>query len=204
MKFIRYKSIDKAIVVALDMRSSSSMVDDLAGTGSLSRMADFLSRLKHFFADELQVERKIRVDPYKFIGDAWVLLFLTDTPGRELLYALRDLCHVYEKSFEKLLQPVLTEIPKHTGLAFGIADGPLLKTTIFQTTEYIAPALNVAARLQVHAKTLPTRFGVMCAADAYDRYFAGIEDFKFTRTAATLPGLQSGVPFPCVHVDLMP
>ena len=147
--------------------------------------------------------RRIRVDTYKFIGDAWVLLLDTSTPPEQILIGIRDLCKVYEREFDRLLAPVLTTRPERTGIAFGISSGVLFKTTVFQTTEYLARALNVATRLQIHAKELTSRFAVMCAADTYGKYFISVDGFRAIQTTVALKGLRDGYDFPCVAIDLM-
>jgi hypothetical protein len=81
MRYYPHELMSAAIVVALDMRSSSLIFDDLAATKNLDRLGGFISSIKHFLADEAQIKRGLRFAPHKFSGDAWILLFFSDTDG---------------------------------------------------------------------------------------------------------------------------
>lgn len=202
MKWFKHELMNEAIVVALDFRSSSLIFDDLEATRNLERLGGFISSIKHFLADELQVARGLKFAPHKFSGDAWILLFFPDTPGEQLLIGLRDLCACYDLEYERQLLPNLTASPEVTGIAFGIDAGPLFKMTIFGNKEYLAHALNVAARLQAHAKKLPERFGTLVSASAFEKQFRGVR-FKATTTTRDLMGIRDGEGFRCVKVELI-
>jgi hypothetical protein len=203
VKWFKHELMNAAIVVALDMRSSSLIFDDLDATGNLERLGAFISTMKHFLADELQMTRGLRFAPHKFSGDAWILLFFLDTPGEKLLIGLRDLCACYDQEYKRQLLPNLTAPPEVTGMAFGIDAGPLFKTTIFGNKEYLARALNVAARLQAHAKNLPERFGTLVSAAAFAKHFDMV-GFKATPTTRDLTGIRNGEGFRCVQTELIP
>lgn len=201
VQWFKHELMNAAIVVALDMRSSSLIFDDLEATQNLDRLGGFLSSMKHFLADELQMARGLQFAPHKFIGDAWILLFFPQTPGDELLLGLRDFCVCYDREYERQLLPNLTTPPEVTGMAFGIDAGPLFKTTIFGNKEYLARALNVADRLQAHAKKLPGRFNVLVSATAFEKYF-GAPGFDATPMTRKLLGIRHAQRFRCVQVDL--
>jgi class 3 adenylate cyclase len=203
MRFHTYDLMTAAIVVALDMRSSSLIFDDMAATNNLDRLGGFIASLKHFLADDAQMTRGLRFSAHKFSGDAWILLFLPETDGAALLEALRDLCMHYDREYDRLLLPNLTEPPQVTGLAFGIDAGPLFATTIFQNTEYLARALNIASRLQGEAKKLPTRFGTLISATAFENHFRGATGFKSTPVTRDLRGIRGGGGFQCMQVELV-
>jgi class 3 adenylate cyclase len=202
MRYFKHDAMTEAIVVALDMRSSSLILDDVVVTKNWGRLIDFIGTLKHFLADELQVARGLKFAPHKFSGDAWLLFFYTNTRGADILAALRDISECYDREFDRLLRPILTSIPETTGMAFGIDVGRLYKLTIFGSKEYLSPAINVAARLQSAAKLLPSRFGTLVSRRVYEEYFSDASGFAAISTTRDLTGIRNGDNFPCVTVDL--
>jgi hypothetical protein len=196
----KYKGLTEAIVVSLDMRSSSWIVDELEADGNLARLGGFWGEIKHFLGNELQKRRGLKFTPYKFIGDSWILLFLPDTPGRALLGGLRDLCMFYDREFETLL-PHVSHAPPRSGIAFGVDAGPLLPTTIFANDEYLGRCINIAARLQTCAKEGPERFPMIVSQSTYGAYF-GDAGFRNSPAAFELKGFRNGSNFACVRVYL--
>jgi hypothetical protein len=67
-----------SIVVALDMCSSSDVIEELTLRGDLKRLQNFLTTLKEYLAS---AQKRVVFDPYKFTGDGWILLFLPTPKG---------------------------------------------------------------------------------------------------------------------------
>jgi hypothetical protein len=109
-----------AIVVAFDICASSDIIEELILKGDVDRFCGFLLKLKTYLAT---AQKGVTFDPYKFIGDGWILLFPPDTEGKALLAFLRDLCAFFKREFRDDVLRYLDTPPLNTGLTFGWRKG---------------------------------------------------------------------------------
>ena len=77
---------------------------ELLLAGEMRCLTDFLTAIKRKLATAVYCP----IDPYKFTGDGWILLFPLDTDGAALIAFLERLCRFYENEFRTRVQPNLT------------------------------------------------------------------------------------------------
>jgi class 3 adenylate cyclase len=144
-------SIERRVVMVVDIRSSTSILDDLKQTDNLMVWRNLLIGQKETI---LAHRAKIGVEIYKFIGDGWILLFPEDITKHALVDFLMEVSANFDMGYDGLVESVLQRQPPQIGLTFGTDSGELIKLEMNQQTEYIGRAINVAARLQGFAKDL--------------------------------------------------
>jgi class 3 adenylate cyclase len=143
--------IIRKIVVIFDICSSTSILEDLIRTENQAAWQRVLTQMKKYLW-----EQGLRKQMYKFLGDGWILLFDDDEISAELLIQhLEGLCAKYDQLFQNHVASVLSNMPTHVGLTFGIDEGSLVAIVMNQQTEYVGRAINVAARLQSAIKSIP-------------------------------------------------
>jgi len=109
---------------------------------------------------------------YKFLGDGWILLFDDEEmSGERLIRFLKDLSAEYERLFRKFVADVLSNMPVHIGLTFGVDEGSLVAIVMNKQKEYVGRAINVAARLQSAVKNLegPPQGTLLMSSNAFAR-----------------------------------
>ena len=67
---------------------------------------------------------------YKFLGDGWILLFITTASGENILHYLERLCKFYSLKFKLIVEKHLEQIPDIVGITFGIEKGKLVLTVL--------------------------------------------------------------------------
>jgi hypothetical protein len=70
MEYSRIRLDGEALVVAFDMCSSSSIMEQLLLAGDMSCLTGLLTAIKQRLAVE---QKTVPFDPYKFTGDGWIL-----------------------------------------------------------------------------------------------------------------------------------
>jgi hypothetical protein len=128
MKYRRVSIDGDAVVVAFDMCSSSNVIEELTLNGDLSYYEQLLTSLKEYLA---AAQERVLFDPYKFMGDGWILLFPHNTDGKLLFTFLQDLCGFFRNEFQKKVVRHLATPPPITGLTFGIEKGPRVRMTMY-------------------------------------------------------------------------
>jgi len=194
--------IHELIVVAFDMCSSSNIVEDLTLTGNIHRYRDFLTTLKRWLRDQAKQNRFII---YKFTGDGWILLFMSDADGGALLSFLHSLCDLVKRELKNEIMPYLESPPTVTGVAIGIEKGPLVKMIMLQQVEFVGRALNVACRLQnaVKDKGGPPAYKALVSNQVYNTYLRDKNSFKAWRAERVLRNIRGGDRYKCWKIDFM-
>jgi hypothetical protein len=64
--------ITNKIVVTMDIRSSSNIIEDLLKTSNIKLWRDLLIKMQEYLTSE---SPQSGADIYKFIGDGWIILF---------------------------------------------------------------------------------------------------------------------------------
>ena len=190
----------EAIVVAMDMRSSSRMLDDLVIHSRLDPYVDLLTAMKHEIAASTL---SLHCAPYKFTGDGWIVLFHTSTEGMAIYEFARRMSDCYRFESAKLLERLTVPLPAH-GLIFGIDSGPILKKTIFQRPEYIGQAIVVACRLQAESKRLQASgYSAFVSSKFFGRYFSALSGLEVEHGSMRLGTLDEGTDVPYEKVRLL-
>jgi class 3 adenylate cyclase len=143
-------SVVRKVVVVVDIRSSTSMLEDLKQTDTLAIWRNLLISQKRAILDHNAVSG---VEIYKFIGDGWVLLFPENIKKATMVDFLGEVSREFDMGYDFVKDSLQRQAPK-VGLTFGIDSGHLIKLEMNEQTEYIGRAINVAARLQGFAKDL--------------------------------------------------
>jgi class 3 adenylate cyclase len=136
-------------VTVVDIRSSTSILEDLKQTDNLHRWRNLLISLKQFLLDR---KATLNLETYKFLGDGWIVLCPISTSKAEFTEFLTSFSAEFDSSFEDSIANFLQHRPERIGLTFGIDSGDLVRLEMNKQTEYLGRAINVAARLQNAAK----------------------------------------------------
>jgi class 3 adenylate cyclase len=165
---------------------------------------DVLDDLKQLLFDKKQ---KLEFEPYKFLGDGWILLFPHETSGQKLIRLLHLLAMTFASRFSRYVEPILEVQPDVKGMTFGVDVGLIHRVRMFGTHERIGRPLVVASRLQG-----AIRDGSECPADkvlvsrhCYEKYFAGVGDitcYNPVHTSRRLRNIRGGGNFPCSLLTL--
>jgi class 3 adenylate cyclase len=147
--------------MVVDIRSSTSLLEDLKQTDNLAIWRNLLITLKQFLQEQHAVSG---VEIYKFVGDGWILLFPEEVSKKLVMEFLTELSMQFDMGFD-YVKDFLQRRPPAVGLTFGIDSGDLVKLEMNEQPEYIGRAINVAARLQDHAKKVEP-------AEAYQAVFS--------------------------------
>jgi hypothetical protein len=202
MEYRRIRLDGEAIVVAFDMCSSSTIMEQLLRAGDMSCLTDFLTAIKRHLASE---QKPLPFDPYNFTGDGWILLFPTTTNGLALTAFLERLCWFYRDEFKRRVKPNLLNAPKLIGLSFGIDCGWLSHMTMYGQPEYIGRPINIACRLQgaVKDKRGSPAYKALVTYAAFRKYFAHLPRSRAVRAKRILRNINGETPFGCRKIALL-
>jgi hypothetical protein len=145
-------TVERRVVVVFDICSSTTILEDLKQTDNLAKWRNLLISLKQCLLHE---GGKLGLEPYKFIGDGWILLFPDTVSKDELCNFLRVLSTWFDEEFGKCISKFLTHEPSPIGLMFGIDSGELIRLEMNEQWEFLGRPINVASRLQGQTKELP-------------------------------------------------
>jgi len=192
----------KVIVVAFDMCSSTSIVEQLTLKGDLKRLQRLLTVVKRYLMEK---QKALPFDVYKFVGDGWILLFPENTDGQKLLHFLKDLCIFFKKEERKEVLDHLDAPPKITGLTFGIEKGALGAMLMYSQREYVGRAINVACRLQsaIKDKGGSPAYKALVTNTVFNEYFAPAAGFAVFKVERTLRNIGNGAVFRCRKINLL-
>ena len=190
------------LVVAFDMCSSTSLIEELTLCGDLAPYDELVGGIKRHLAEAQKV---VPFDPYKFNGDGWILLFPLESDGPLVLEMLRNLCRFYAKALKSKVLRHLACPPTITGLTFGIELGPLRAMTVYGQRGYIGRAVNVACRLQAAIKDKDGNpaYKALVSNQAYVRFFSHKHGAKVWKARRSLRNISGGAEIQCKKIDLM-
>lgn len=117
MSYQRLEIHGEAIVVVFDICSSTDILEQLTSRGEQERFNELITAMKHHLAF---TQGALEFDPYKFIGDGWILLFTRHTDGQRLMDFLAGLCVTFDWEYRSRVAPYLDRAPGRMGLTFGI------------------------------------------------------------------------------------
>ncbi len=191
--------VEEKTVVVFDIRSSSSIVENLTMTGNLRALRNLLIAIKKFLGAEAHT---IGFEVYQFTGDGWIMLFPSNVKGRALFDFLLRLSRLFREEYKKRILPVM-EIPSSLGLRFGIDRGKVVRLRMFQKTEYIGRPLNVATRLQAAAEESNTKsaYTVLLSRPAY-KSLGSLQRYNPEPVRKSLGHILGETPYRCIRVEL--
>ncbi len=142
--------MEDILVLAIDMCSSSKLIDDLSVDQNLNKFSELLQELYEW----LQIHSRVcNYEIYQFTGDGWILLFHNPKiDGEALMNFLVEISRVHNEFRKMLIDNHLKVLPESIGLTFGLDMGSLQKFTLGGEIRYVGNALNVACKLQDSVK----------------------------------------------------
>lgn len=199
---IRFKNGERVFVVAFDVCSSSEILEKLTLRGNVERYIKALSKMKHHMADNFMT-KGLPMEPHKFTGDGWILLFPPETKGPRLLQFLQSLA---EFSCDQLvrLNEELDYPSKLAGITIGVDKGPLFHAKIYGDDEYVGRSLVIACRLQGAVKSVdnaPAGKALVSREVFVELGSTGL--LTVSDEQPVLHNIGGGAPFPCKKITLV-
>lgn len=191
----------KAVVVTLDICSSSFLIEDLLKSERIRIWRNLIISMK----DHLwHLAREHNADLHKFIGDGWIILFKQPYSGRGILHVLNSASEFYKRLYEQEVFPNLETFPKLSGLTFGMAEGRLIKVEMQERSEYIGRPINIACRLQSNISEYDINggFRVLMSHGVFHKLRDDLGDYCYNLTEKPLKNLGDGQTFPCYQILL--
>ena len=173
------------IVVVLGICSSTRVLEKLHAQGELGRLADFLAAVMKFLRARA---RRDGFEVYKFVGDAWILLFPGKASAASVLGLAAGFCHFVRQ------QSLSVEV------TIGMASGKLVRLPVRGDHEYIGRAINLAVRLQGASLA----YQALLSSELRKRFLPYLEEhFQWTDVKRDLKGIRGGAGYPCASVKLV-
>ena len=112
------------IVVALDLCSSSQIMEDLLLSDKFDRYEAFLGCVKRWLMNwtEGHSPAKGRCELYKFTGDGWILLFPDTIRGAALVEFMYNVCEMINAELARHIIPSLSSLPAVMGATLGVEE----------------------------------------------------------------------------------
>jgi class 3 adenylate cyclase len=153
-----------AIVVTLDICSSTTIIEDLLKSERIGIWRDLIISMKEYLWNQA---KENNADLHKFIGDGWLILFKAPYSGKTIMDVLANASAFYKNLYDNEVFPRLETLPKLSGLTFGLAEGQLIKLEMQNRLEYVGRAINLACRLQgsINEEDINNGFRVLCPTD---------------------------------------
>jgi hypothetical protein len=126
--------IQNAIVVTLDICSSSMLIEDLLKNDRSKLWRDLISNMKEYLTD---LAPRYRADVHKFIGDGWIIFFHPPYSGQRLVEYLSNAHAYFTSLYEDKVFPSLDTPPVISGLTFGIDEGQLVHVRMQRRPEFV-------------------------------------------------------------------
>ena len=188
-------------VVTFDICSSSNVIEDLTLTQNINQLCYVLNRLKDFIRLKAPL---YKMQPYKFVGDGWILLFPTTTSGGDILTFLTRLSCRFHQLSSSHISRYLEHAPKPWGLTFGIDTGPLARTVMLGRYEYVGRPLNIACRLQnaIKDRDKEPAYKVLSSRTFYERHRDTLTPHTPKDVTRVLRNIRGGDTFRCVKFEL--
>jgi hypothetical protein len=198
---IQFPDAKPAFVVTFDVCSSSELIEKLTLRHAVARYIGLLGRVKHFLADS---QKAIRLEPYKFTGDGWILLVAPETQGDALLKFMRDLSAFFRREVRDLID-YLDHPPATTGINFGVDRGPIFHAKVFGAHEYVARPIIIACRLQAAIKMVDEAdpaYKALVSREVFAHFGAAAADFQVSDERVELRNVGGGA-FHCKKITLL-
>jgi hypothetical protein len=195
------------IVVAFDLCSSSTIMEDLLLSEKFDQYETFLTCVKRWLMNwtNKHAPGNGRFELYKFTGDGWILLFPATTNGKALIESIRSLCEMISAELARHIIPSLSGVPSVLGATLGVEEGNLIRMRMNERDEYVGRALNIACRLQDAVKEKephPGCYKAMVSARLFNERLAHLSmPYKVESETCSLRNVLSGSGFACRKID---
>jgi class 3 adenylate cyclase len=195
------------IVVALDLCSSSQIMEDLLLSEKFDRYEAFLVCVKRWLMNwaERHSPPKGRCELYKFTGDGWIVLFPDTIRGEALIEFMYCLCEMIDAELARHIVPNLSSLPAVLGATLGVEWGNLIRMTMNERDEYVGRALNIACRLQNAVKGKEPEsacYKALVSARLYNERLSNASlKYQVESMTCSLRNIQSGSGFACRKID---
>lgn len=192
--------IVKKIVLAFDICSSTSIIEDLHKTENIVKWRDFLIWIKNYLQKKSE---QFDFDIYKFTGDGWILLFNPDTSGENLVNFIQQFCKQFKIRYKRKIEDFLETPPTLSGINFGIDRGSLIRFIMNRKIEFVGRAINVACRLQssIKDKDKSPQYKALITMPLYQELRSSFKDFKPKRARRKLRNIANGKEVRCMKIS---
>jgi len=195
-----HPEIEKKIVVAFDICSSTSIIEDLHKTENIIKWRDFLIWIEDYLHAK---SKEYDFNIYKFTGDGWILLFNPDTPGENLVNFIQGFCNQFKARYKRKIEDFLETPPTLSGVNFGIDRGSLIGFIMNRKTEFVGRAINVACRLQgaIKDKDKSPQYKALITKPLYQELRSSFKGLKRTRARRKLRNIAEGNEVHCMKIS---
>jgi len=138
------EKVEKYVLIC-DICSSTKIIEQLIKEGHQERWHILLKDIEAFLKEERD---RTGFDIYKFMGDAWIILFDTTSHLNELFFFINHFNVKYENAYNERIGKVLSSCIDKIGIKYGLEKGTLFRFPMFDDIEYVGIPLIIAARLQ--------------------------------------------------------
>lgn len=193
--------IEDAIVVTLDICSSSMLIEDLLKNDRSKLWRDLIISTKDYLMAQAP---RYNAEVHKFIGDGWLIFFRQPYSGKGLLEFLSDVYAHFTQLYEETVVSSLDTPPEIAGLTFGIDEGRLIKVEMRDQIEFIGRPINIACRLQgkIEKDDIENGFRVLMSNRLFNDLKADLKDCYHLVTTKQLKNIGDGKHFTCYLISI--
>jgi len=192
--------IVKKIVLAFDICSSTSIIEDLHKTENIIKWRDFLIWIKNYLQKKSE---EYGFSIYKFTGDGWILLFDPNTSGKNLVNFIQQFCRQFKMRYKRKIEDFLETPPSLSGINFGIDRGSLIRFIMNDKIEFVGRAINVACRLQssIKDKDKSPQYKALVTKPLYQDLRSSFKGLKQTKVRRRLRNIAEGKEVHCMKIS---
>ena len=195
-----HPKIVKKIVLAFDICSSTSIIEDLHKTENIIKWRDFLIWIKNYLQKKSE---EYDFSIYKFTGDGWILLFDPNTSGKNLVNFIQQFCRQFKMRYKRKIEDFLETPPSLSGINFGIDRGSLIRFIMNDKIEFVGRAINVACRLQssIKDKDKSPQYKALVTKPLYQDLRSSFKGLKQTKVRRRLRNIAEGKEVHCMKIS---
>jgi hypothetical protein len=194
--------IVQKIVLAFDICSSSSIIEDLTLRNRVDAWQQFL------IATRMTLNKRslfLAPEPYKFTGDGWIILFPPMTRGEAFLKYVTTIAQDIQERYSSSILPLLENPPAVSGVTFGADSGSLLTVHLQTVKEYVGRPINIACRLMnaIKDKDPNPAYKLLMSRPVFNSVFGKIEvPYHMSEVTRKLRNIRGGEDYRCVLMDM--
>jgi class 3 adenylate cyclase len=182
--------VEKTVFV-FDICSSTSMMEDIQITSSLSSYAELMNYFTRFLT---KLENHYNFQEYKFLGDGFILLFDSSVLPEEIYRFSEELVDVGGKLIASFIEDHMqNKVLPREGITIGVDSGILLKGK----EEYIGRAINIACRLQGKLDSTDSVNRIIISQKVYSQITDPLVKAQFVNKPKVLKNVNGGKEVPC-------
>ena len=187
-------------MLAFDICSSTSIIEDLHKTENIIKWRDFLIWIKNYLQKKSE---EYDFSIYKFTGDGWILLFDPNTSGKNLVNFIQQFCRQFKMRYKRKIEDFLETPPSLSGINFGIDHGSLIRFIMNDKIEFVGRAINVACRLQssIKDKDKSPQYKALVTKPLYQDLRSSFKGLKQTKVRRRLRNIAEGKEVHCMKIS---